>query len=148
MSLPDQIFSGKVHAIVPVLSSERRSLRVLLSIHDPEDKLRSGMFAEIGLGTDPHKALLTPADAVIHIGRADYVLIQEESTWRVSEVKVCEMRNQTVEILDGLQEGEQIAGRGAILLKPVMIKSLQIRNSPQTISAFLIAKTLFFREKV
>jgi len=128
LSLPDQVFAGKVHAIVPVLSSERRSLRVLLSIHDPEDKLRPGMFAEIGLGTDPHKALLAPADAVIHIGRADYVLIREESTWRVSEVKVGEMRNQTVEILAGLQEGEQIAGRGAILLKPVMIKALQVKE--------------------
>ena len=128
MSLPDQAFAGKVHAIVPVLSSERRSLRVLLSIHDPEDKLRPGMFAEIGIGTDPHKALLAPADAVIHIGRTDYVLIREESTWRVSEVKVGEMRNQTVEILDGLQEGDQIAGRGAILLKPVMIKALQVKE--------------------
>jgi hypothetical protein len=126
ISLPDQAFTGKVHAIVPVLSSERRSLRVLLSIHDPDDKLRPGMFAEIGIGTDPHKALLAPADAIIHIGRSDYVLVHEpESVWRVVSVKVGEMRNNTVEILEGLQDGEQIAGRGAILLKPSMIKALQ-----------------------
>jgi multidrug efflux pump subunit AcrA (membrane-fusion protein) len=119
ISLPDQTFTGKVHAIVPVLSSERRSLRALLSIHDPDDKLRPGMFAEIGIGTDPHKALLAPADAIIHIGRSDYVLVHvSESAWRVASVKVGEMRNSTVEILEGLQEGEQIAGRGAMLLKP------------------------------
>jgi hypothetical protein len=129
ISLPDQTFNGNVHAIVSVLSSERRSLRVLLSIHDPDDKLRPGMFVEIGLGTDPHKALLAPADAIIHIGRADYVLVYvSESTWWVASVKVGEIRNNTVEILEGLQDGEQIAGRGAILLKPSMIKALQAKE--------------------
>ena len=49
---PDQPFSGKVRAIAPVLSKERRSLRVLFIISDPHDQLRPGMFADIGLGTD------------------------------------------------------------------------------------------------
>ena len=126
LSLPEQKFTGKVHAIVPVLSAERRSLRVLLSIHDPEDKLRPGMFAEIGIGTDPRTALLVPSESVIHIGRSDYVLVQEEeSVWRVTAVKVGELRNGFVEILDGLQSGDPVVGRGAILLKPPMIKALQ-----------------------
>ena len=130
LSLPDQKFLGKVHAIVPVLSSERRSLRVLLSLHDPEDKLRPGMFAEIGLGTDPRKALLAPSRAIVHIGRSGYVLVQEDnSSWRVAEVKVGETRNDVIEILDGLGNGDQIVGRGAILLKPMMMKALQMEES-------------------
>ena len=124
LSLPGQKFTGKVHAIVPVLSAERRSLRVLLSILDCDETLRPGMFAEIGLGTDPREALLVPVDAIVHIGRSDYVLVQEsESVWRVAEVKVGNMRNSTVEVRAGLQEGDRIAGRGAILLKPLMTRA-------------------------
>jgi len=125
LSLPGQKFTGRVHAIVPVLSAERRSLRVLLSIFDCDMTLRPGMFAEIGIGTDSRSALLAPAEAVIHTGRSDYVLVQEdESTWRVVEVTVGESWNGTVEILAGLQEGELVAGRGAILLKSSIMKSL------------------------
>ncbi|MCL2669336.1 MAG: efflux RND transporter periplasmic adaptor subunit [Syntrophaceae bacterium] len=126
-SLPDDVFTGRVRAIVSVLSSERRSLRALLSIDDAEDKLRiPGMFAEIGLGTDRRKALLAPLEAVIHIGRSDYVLVQENAeTWRVAEVKVGEPRNDAIEILSGLKHGDSIVGLGAILLKPAILKSLQ-----------------------
>ncbi|MCL2624295.1 MAG: efflux RND transporter periplasmic adaptor subunit, partial [Planctomycetaceae bacterium] len=127
LSLPDQQFTGNVHAIVPVLSAERRSLRALLSIHDPQDQLRPGMFAEIGIGTDPREALTTSADAIIHIGRSDYVLVLDNATtWRVAEVRVGELRDNTVEILAGLQAGDQVAGHGAILLKPTMIKAIQM----------------------
>jgi len=127
LSFPDQKFPGKVHAIVPVLSAERRSLRALLSIHDPEDKLRPGMFAEIGIGTDPREALLAPTDAIIHIGRSDYVLVQEDKTnWHVAEVKAGELQGSAIEILTGLHESESVVGHGAILLKPAMIKAIQV----------------------
>ena len=128
-SLPGLEFTGKVHAVVSVLSAERRSLRVLLSLNDPADQLRPGMFAEIGLGTDLRDALLVPSAAIIHIGRSDYTLVQEDvETWRVVEVKVGEARNDAVEILAGIQNGDQIVGSGAILLKPTIMKSFQVKE--------------------
>ena len=57
---PDHAFRGKVRAIAPVLSKERRSLRVLFAISDPEDQLRPGMFSDIGLGTDARRRLWCP----------------------------------------------------------------------------------------
>jgi len=130
--IPNQRFSGKVTSIAPVLSKERRSLRVLFVINDPDDKLRPGMFAEIGLGTDPRDAILATADGVLHIGRADYVLTAAEdmNTWRVTEVQVGEPHGGEVEILDGLKDGERIIGKGAILFKPLVIRSLQSSALP------------------
>jgi multidrug efflux pump subunit AcrA (membrane-fusion protein) len=124
--IPNERFGGKVTSIAPVLSKERRSLRVLFVINDPKDQLRPGMFAEIGLGTDPRDTLLVPADGVLHIGRADYVLVgADANTWRVVEVQVGEPRNGDVEILDGLKDGERVVGKGAILFKPLVVRSLQ-----------------------
>ena len=130
--LPAQSFPGKVRAIAPVLSKERRSLRVLFAIHDPQDQLRPGMFADIGLGTDARDALLIPAEAVVHVGRADYVLVGSgKADWQVTEVHVGELHDTAVEVLSGLRAGDRIAGKGVILLKPSIIEALQPTRGSQ-----------------
>lgn len=123
--LPDERFSGKVVSIAPVLSKERRSLRVLFTINDLKDQLRPGMFAEIGLGTDPRETLLIPADGVVHVGRSDYALVAAgPDLWRVAEVKVGETYSREVEILGGLAAGDRVIGAGALLLKPLAVQAL------------------------
>jgi hypothetical protein len=57
-------------------------------------------------------------------------LVQEdESVWQVVAVKVGELHGNVVEILDGLQDGLSVMGHGAILLKPFIIKSLQVATA-------------------
>src|SRR5262249_10621962 len=41
--IPGQMFSGKVSSMAPVLSKERRTLRVLFVLDDPHDQLKPGM---------------------------------------------------------------------------------------------------------
>ena len=128
--LPGDAFAGHVRAIAPVLSKEHRSLRVLFAIHDPKDQLRPGMFADIGLGTDARTALLMPPEGIIHVGRCDYALVRNaDDDWRLAEVQVGELHDGAFEILGGLRAGDRVAGRGAILLKPLVIQALQSRNS-------------------
>ena len=127
--LPDQLFTGQVRAMAPVISKERRSLRVLFAIRDPQDQLRPGMFADIGLGTDARSSLLLPPEGLVHVGQCDYVLVAQSSgDWRVTEVHAGEVHDGRIEILDGLQAGDRVACHGAILLKPYIIESLQPRT--------------------
>jgi membrane fusion protein, heavy metal efflux system len=124
--IPDKVFTGKVGSLAPILSRERRTLRVLFELKDPDGYLRPGMFAEIGLGTDPRKVLMAPADALLHVGRTDYVLVEAGGgEWRAAEVKVGELHGQSAEILGGLSEGQRVFSRNAILMQPFLIKSLQ-----------------------
>ncbi len=129
--IPSQVFTGKVNNIVPVMSKERRSLRVLFVIHDPNDQLRPGMFAEIALGTDPREALLVPIEGVVHVGRDDYVLVGtgEPGVWRATEVQTGEPRGHEVEIMHGLTADERVMGDGAVLLKPVIVRAIQAADS-------------------
>src|SRR5439155_8667 len=113
--LPNETFEGKVYSLSPVLSKERLTLRVLFKLFDPNAHLRPGMFAEIGLGTDPRTILRIPADGVVHVGRFDYVLLRNGAdTWRVTELRLGESFGLEVEVLDGLKRGDRILGRGAI----------------------------------
>jgi multidrug efflux pump subunit AcrA (membrane-fusion protein) len=125
--IPDQVFGGRVKSIAPVLAKDRRSLRVLFTVDDLKDQLRPGMFAEIGLGTDPRDALLAPAEGVIHVGRTDYLLVatSDRAVWRVTPVEVGETREGRVEVLKGLTPGGRVIGQGAILLKPAVAKAVQ-----------------------
>lgn len=126
--MPKQKFRGVVKSVSPILSKEGRSLRVLIFVEDLYDQLRPGMFANsIGLGTEPRPALLVPPDGILHIGRADYALVAAgPDSWRVMEVQVGEPRQGEVEILDGLKSGERMIGNGAILLKPLAVRALQL----------------------
>ena len=128
--IPDQVFGGRVKSIAPVLAKDRRSLRVLFTVDDLKDQLRPGMFAEIGLGTDARDALLAPAEGVVHVGRADYLLVAtpDAGVWRVAPVEVGELREGRVEILKGLTAGDRVLGQGSILLKPVIAKAVQLNG--------------------
>jgi hypothetical protein len=121
------VFTGKVNSIIPVMSKERRSLRVLIIVNDPDDQLRPGMFAEIGLGTDARDALLVPVEGIVHVGRGDYMLVQTDNSglWRVVEVQTGEPRGHEIEILSGISAADKVLGEGAILLKPVIVRALQ-----------------------
>jgi multidrug efflux pump subunit AcrA (membrane-fusion protein) len=128
-SHPEKQFYGKVLSIVPVLSKELRSLRVLFTIEDAADLLRPGMFAEIGLGVDPRLVLQVPPESIVHIGDSDYVLVRKsESDWMVTEVQIGEQHESGVEVYTGLDEGDQVAGKGVILLKPVISESLRMKS--------------------
>jgi cobalt-zinc-cadmium efflux system membrane fusion protein len=124
--LPNQTFFGKVRSLAPTLSAERHTLRVFFELNDQANQFKPGMYAEIGLGTDPREAVMVPVDGVLHSGDADYVLIGTgPGLWRITRVDVGESIDDRIEILKGLQGGERIIGNGAILLKPMLVQSLQ-----------------------
>jgi hypothetical protein len=135
-ALPNRVFTGKVSGISPVISKDKRVLNVQFVVQDPENAIRPGMYAQIGLGTDKRWSLLMPADGVLHVDEEDYALVAAEpGTWQIVEVQVGELRGADVEVLSGLKAGERLLGQGAILLKPVVVRCLQSVDSPSQATA-------------
>ena len=129
---PDTTFPAHVEAVSSSLTQERRTLRVLFDLTDEKALLKPGMFAEVGLGTDTRDAILIPAASLLHIGRKDYVLVAAGADqWRVAEVKVGEIQRGRCEVLEGLEPGNRIISRGAILLKTVAAQTL---TAPSTVA--------------
>lgn len=124
---PDHGFPGHVEAVSSMLTQERRTLRVLFDLTDEMELLKPGMFGEVGLGNEERDALLIPATAVLHMGRNDYVLVAEgDQNFRVAVVKIGDVEQGESECLSGLNPGDQILSRGAILLKTLAAQSLAI----------------------
>ncbi len=124
-AFPNVVFTGKVGSVGSSLSKERRTLRVFFQLDDPMQRLKPGMFAVIGLGTDTREVVYVPEDAVLHVGRSDYVLVgTADGKWDISEVKVGDAHGSQVEILSGVQAGDKVVGAGAILLQPLVVKAV------------------------
>jgi hypothetical protein len=130
-AIPNQVFTGKVSGISPIVMKDKRVLNVQFIVKDPDNVVRPGMFAEIGLGTDKRQALLMPVDGVLHVGNKDYALLATDGgAWKITEVEVGELRGTNIELLGGLKAGDRVLGRGAILLKPVIVHALQSQAPP------------------
>jgi multidrug efflux pump subunit AcrA (membrane-fusion protein) len=150
-ALPDHkpAFSGKVSSISPAISKEKRVANVQFIVKDPDKAIRPGMFARIGLG-DERKALVMPADGVLHVGDHDYALVADDKgkspSWQIFQVETGELVKTEIDALPGqlvksdievlsgyalenparrLQKDDRVIGKGAILLKPVVIRALQ-----------------------
>lgn len=123
--LPDATYRGKLRSLGTAVSRERRTLPVLFELRDEQGRLRPGMFADIGLGAEERAVVLVPADAVLHVGRADYVLVgAEPGTFRVSPVRVGESYGGRLQVLEGAKAGDRVVGSGAILLKPYVASAM------------------------
>jgi hypothetical protein len=128
---PDQVFNGKVSSLAPTISKERRTLRVLFELSDTQGRLKPGMFADVGLGTDLRDALLASSEGVIHVGQSDYMFIGTvENAWKITEVIVGEQFGGKIEVLQGLKSGDKVIGNGAILLKPFVVQFVQVDTKP------------------
>jgi membrane fusion protein, heavy metal efflux system len=122
-------FVGKVSSLSPMINKDKRTANVQFIVKDPKNQIRPGMFAVVRLVTD-EKALVVPADGVLHVGDNDYALKgADDGTWQIIQVRLGELRGADIEILSGLKEGDRVLGKGAILLKPAVVRALQMQES-------------------
>jgi membrane fusion protein, heavy metal efflux system len=125
---PAAEFRGVVRVLGTAVSRERRTLPVLFELRDQQAQLRPGMFADVGLGAEERQALLLPADAVLHVGRADYVLVSgAPGVFHVTPVRVAESTEERLQVIEGAKAGDRVLGSGAIFLKPYVDGALQAR---------------------
>jgi RND family efflux transporter MFP subunit len=132
---PSRLFSGTVTAIMPFLDQATRTNTVEVVIDNPVEKetgvraIKAGMFgmAEIVVGVHaqavvaPEPALLLDAKLLAaqqsgELFRKAFV-IDGESVARERKVKLGTRRGTTVEVIEGLDEGDQVVTRGQHGLK-------------------------------
>ncbi len=107
---PDKVFSAKVEYVYPTLNANTRTTPVRLQLSNQSGKLRPGMFAHVELATAGSIPRLTvPKSAVIDSGAEQIVfLVKGEGKFKPQAVKLGLRDRHLVEILDGLQDGDEV----------------------------------------
>lgn len=108
-ALPGRPVIGRVDRIIPVAGPGSRNFTVKIAVPNPGLRLRPGMFgrAEIEVSRRQN-ALLIPKDAVIPRGQQQFVTLVDGGRAQIRRVRTGAENDAEVEVLSGLQPGEQV----------------------------------------
>lgn len=117
-ALPGKFFEGKIAQISSALDMSTRTIQAEIYISNPKRLLKPGMFAkvEITLSENP-RALVIPKIALLEEGGEKFVFTVQGGRALKKRVLPGFERNEELEILEGLSEGEWIVIRGQESLK-------------------------------
>ena len=118
-------FLGEIYAIDPLIDVNGRAIVIRARIPNTDGKLRPGLFARVNLIYESHeRVLFIPEQALIPQGEEQSVFRVVDGKATLTKVSIGERVGATVEIRDGLAEGELVVTAGQIKLQdgiPVMI---------------------------
>ena len=109
-AFPDRSFKAKVSYVYPTVNTATRTTPVRLELENRDGQLRPGMFAHIEVAVAGSKLRLTvPKSAVIDSGERQIVLrVAGEGKFQPQPVKIGLRGKESVEILDGLEDGAEV----------------------------------------
>lgn len=123
------VLTGRVSYIDPQLNEETRTARVRIEVPNPGERLRAGMFVEIGLQAGTSAAggeeLVVPSEAIQRVGERTVVFIPQENEagrFEVRDVQIGTETNGYTRIISGLELGDKVVTKGGFALKSEFLK--------------------------
>ncbi len=116
-AVPGKTFRGEVARIAPVVDAGSGTFRVVAAF-DAQDALKPGMFARIAVRYDVRNDVLTiPRTALLdQDGEPAVYAVRDNVATRVP-VRTGFMSGELVEVLGGIEAGEQVVTAGKIALR-------------------------------
>jgi RND family efflux transporter MFP subunit len=102
-----KVIEGTVSEISPVADPVSRTFNVKLDL-PPTEGLRTGQFGRVSVPVAEVKLLLVPQSAVLKRGQMELVFVAQNRKAALRLVKTGKVLEDRVEVLSGLEEGEQI----------------------------------------
>jgi len=117
-SYPGKVFEGRVEKINSALDLATRTLQAEVYIPNLDRSLKPGMFANVELALlEKPQTLVIPREAVIEAGSEMSVFVVEGKQAVRRSITIGYEQDQSVEVLKGLNEGDQVIIKGQQLIK-------------------------------
>ncbi len=108
---------GRVAFIDPLLDPQTRTVKVRLEFPNKSGDLRPEMFGEVLLKGQAHEGRRIPADAVVNSGTRSIVFVAlGDGKFQPRELKLGDSDGQFVEVVEGLDAGDQVVTRANFLV--------------------------------
>lgn len=121
--LQTEVLRGVVSAVAAEIDESTRNVRVRASLPSPDGILRPGMFVRVRV-YEPVEAEVTaiPVTSVVYAPYGNSVFVVEENEAgatiaRQRFVRLGEVRGDYVQVLQGVNSGEQVVSNGAFKLR-------------------------------
>ena len=118
-AMPGRTWSGKLEFIYPEVNPKTRTLRARIDVPNPDEALLLNMFVQVDLsaGAMQEHVLRVPREAIILTGERELVVkALGNGHFQPVEVTTGVWGNDQVEIIDGLDEGDEVVISGQFLI--------------------------------
>lgn len=117
LAQPDKEYSGRIEKIYNVLDATNRTMKVRISMPNPEQELKPEMFARVYLTsrTKGGRKLCVPAKAVVMDNSKRYVIVKKDTVLSIREINLIKRIGDKA-FIDGLQEGEQVVTQAQVFI--------------------------------
>jgi cobalt-zinc-cadmium efflux system membrane fusion protein len=124
-SYQSRTFVGSITWVGAVIDQQTRTLPIRIELDNPDRLLKAGMFAQIAVAVaSTEGAIVIPTSALqMQKGAAIVFVAKEGGEYERREVEIGAKSSQSMEILKGLQNGDQVVTRGAFTLRSELEKS-------------------------
>ena len=109
---PGESFEAKIAAIDPLVDVNGRALRIRADLDNAAGKLRPGMLIRVTVRGQTRSAVTVPEAAIVPRSDGAVVFVAAAEKAQETKVQTGKRINGTVEILQGLKEGEQVIVAG------------------------------------
>jgi Cu(I)/Ag(I) efflux system membrane fusion protein len=112
-----QTFNGEMKEILPQVNAATRTLQARFEVDNKGGKLTPGMLLRLQVAGPAASRLVVPSEAVIRTGtRAVAIVRKDNGTFEPRDVKLGADLGDTLEIVGGLAEGDQVVASGQFLV--------------------------------
>ena len=116
-AVPGAEFSGRLAFIQPQLDERTRTLTARLEVDNASGALRPGMYATVELNTAGRRAVTVPLAAVLPTGTHNIVFVNRgDGRFLPRDVRVGQHGDSLIEIVEGLQPGDEVIASATFLL--------------------------------
>ena len=118
-SYRDKVFSGEIDFISSRINADTRSLLARIKIDNKDLELLSGSLLEITVKFNLRDSLSVPDTSIMMEGEKSYIYtVSDENIANKTEVEIGLRGDSKVEILSGVNEGDQIVAEGLKKVRP------------------------------
>jgi len=116
-AFPGRRYRGRVAFLNPAVDEKTRTLTARIEVPNPDGVLRPGMYATGEVGTGARQVLSVPLEAVLPTGEHTLVFVNRgDGRFLPREVVVGARGDSLVEIVRGLQQGDEVIASATYLL--------------------------------
>lgn len=111
---PGYALKGTIEVIEPQVDPGTRSVGIVARVHNPENKFRPGMSANVAAVLSEREAALTISSEAVVIDQNQPVVyvIKPDSTVTRTVVQLGTRMTDVVEVVEGLEEGQRVVRAG------------------------------------
>ena len=114
---PSQAFDGELKEVLPQVNATTRTVQARFEVANRNGRLAPGMLLRLRVTGPPAMRLAVPAEAVIRTGtRAVAIVRRADRSFEPREVQLGVDMGETIEVLQGLAEGDQVVASGQFLI--------------------------------